>query len=136
MKKVLSILLLIATCSCSKIICSTNNLYNGNNYVDNKYIFEDKTLIAFNGGFYSENERVKVSTKDKIYLDEILKTNDKIGLAKGINVDQSETIVYFYSIDKSVKLKEAYMKKYKFVNINKRDDKYYIEYTNKKKSYH
>lgn len=129
------IVLLIVIYSCSKIVSSTNNLYNDNSYVDNKYIFEHKALIAFNGGFNDDNERVKVSQGNFICYDGIEKTDNRTGLAKGINIDEIQTDVYFYSINKSFKLKEKYMKKYKFVNISKENGKYYIEFTNRKKTY-
>lgn len=134
MKRFYFILCVFIMLGCSSISYKIEDYGTDVNfYIDNKYIFANKTHVAFNGGFY--DEKVKVYTEGTIYFDDKLNTDDRIGLAKIINVDFQETKIYFYDIDKFIVLKEENMKKYKFVNIQKKDKKYYITHTNTKKFY-
>lgn len=135
MRKLFFLLILCnLSSSCSKYVVKKERIDLTTYSIDNKYIFFDKSIIAFNGGFNQDNY-VRVFQNEEIIFEGELKTDNRIGLAKVINIPIQETEIHFKGQKKALRIRQNDLLNYKFVNISFSNGKYTIVFTNMKKNY-
>jgi hypothetical protein len=92
----------------------------------------DTSIIFFTASFF--NEKIEVKSGEKLIDKDTISTINQIGLAKHIVVNNSK-IINVKIGNKHVMVLPEKMKIYKFIYISKRGKKYFMEYSNKMKSF-
>lgn len=143
MKKYIILILILASCKNVKSIYTESSLEVSNKSI--QQILEktnaketNKSVVYFTDGF-TGNDTIMLKNGNEIIFRHALKTIDQIGLAnvKTVSNDKEVRIDVFSTKELTFVLNTKQLKKFKFIYISKNliNDKYIIEYSNRKKDF-
>ncbi len=128
-------ILVLYSCSANKdyvIKYNETELTTDQKKVINKIKTKKGIILFFDNGF--KNDSISVFTSKKKIYNEIISTNYSLGVASSTVIPELENSVII-KINKSKDIKLKLKKDYPFININKSDNKFFIEYRKSYKSY-
>jgi len=141
MKKILiiSLSMIVLSCSNVKVVYNNEKPYLGDqpNQPSLKTINateSSKTIIVLTTGF--KKDTVVMKNINKVLFNDEIVTSGTIGLADYIVVNNNDDVVIeITTINIKLRLKNEYMKRYKYVYISKKEKVIKIEYSNSQKTF-
>lgn len=96
------------------------------------YLKADESYLSFTKSY--KNSKIKILENNKVLFDSVISTGDKI--AKTFKINQnSNVIIYFEDIKKTLTLTKEQMKNYKFIYIEKNKKEVLVEFNNGTKNF-